>query len=117
VDSPWARWAALIVSLIVAACIGIEGLFRFGNRWRLYRVLLDELRAEGWAYASQIGEGYGQAVDGDKKFRTFVQRIEALLDRYGEQYLSDILVLGNATPPRAAGAVTEGESPQPVHPP
>lgn len=58
VEAPWARWAALVVSLVVAGCTAAEGLFRFGNRWRLYRRMLDELRREGWAYAHKIGAPY-----------------------------------------------------------
>jgi hypothetical protein len=55
VDASWARWTALVVSLIVAVCTALEATFRFGNRWRLYRKMLDALRSERWAFAYHVG--------------------------------------------------------------
>jgi len=98
VEAPWARWAALVVSLIVAACTAVEGLYRFGNRWRLYRRMLDELRREGWAYAYKIGAPYEEA-EAAKTFLSFVRRSEDILRRYGEEYITDVLVLGGAAQP------------------
>jgi Protein of unknown function (DUF4231) len=95
VDSVSVRWAALVVSLIVAFCAGVEGLFRFGNRWRLYRKLLDQLRAEGWAFAYSVGQAYRPAQPSkEAAFTAFVRRCEDILRRYGEEYITDVLVLG-----------------------
>ena len=93
VATSWVRWAALVVSLIVAACTALESTFRFGNRWRLYRRLLGELRAEGWAYV------YGTTpYNKDSEFKLFVERSEAAMRRYDEAYVSEVLVLGLAGP-------------------
>jgi hypothetical protein len=111
VDATWARWAALVVSLVVAVCTGIEALFRFGNRWRLYRRLLDELRGEGWAFAHRLEKRYqdGTGTDSPSRFQVFAGRSEDILRRYGEEYITDILILGsssNRETPTAASTST-----------
>ncbi|MGV9869299.1 DUF4231 domain-containing protein [Rhodococcus koreensis] len=111
VEAPWARWAALVVSLVVAGCTAAEGLFRFGNRWRLYRRMLDELRREGWAYAHKIGAPYEQE-EAEKVFPTFVRRSEDILRRYGEEYVTEVVVLGgSAQPADATRGVVPGHQP------
>jgi Protein of unknown function (DUF4231) len=89
VEASWARWTALGVSLVVAICTALESTFRFGNRWRLYRRMLDELRSEGWAYAYHTGPYASKA-----EFTKFVERSEEAIRRYGEEYVADVLVLG-----------------------
>jgi Protein of unknown function (DUF4231) len=89
VEASWARWTALVVSLVVATCTALEGTFRFGNRWRLYRRMLDELRSEGWAYAYHTGPYASKA-----EFTSFVERSEEAIRRYGDEYVADVLVLG-----------------------
>jgi hypothetical protein len=88
VEASWARWTALVVSLVVAICTALESTFRFGNRWRLYRRMLDELRSEGWAYAYHTGPYATKA-----EFTRFVERSEEAIRRYGEEYVADVLVL------------------------
>jgi hypothetical protein len=89
VEASWARWMALGVSLVVAICTALESTFRFGNRWRLYRRMLDELRSEGWAYAYHTGPYASKA-----EITSFVERSEEAIRRYGEEYVTDVLVLG-----------------------
>ena len=89
VEASWARWTALGVSLAVAICTALESTFRFGNRWRLYRRMLDELRSEGWAYAYRTGPYASKA-----EFTSFVERSEEAICRYGEEYVTDVLILG-----------------------
>jgi ElaB/YqjD/DUF883 family membrane-anchored ribosome-binding protein len=96
VNAPWARWTALVVSLIVAICTALETTFRFGNRWRLYRRMLDELRSEGWAFAYRVGP---YASPKEATFRRFVNRTETAIRRFGEEYITDVLVLGVASQP------------------
>lgn len=91
VEAVWARWAAFGIALIIAVCTGIESLFRFGNRWRIYRQLMDALRTEIWAYRFRLEPAY---EDGTTSFGTFVQRSEEILRRYSEEYITDVLVIG-----------------------
>jgi hypothetical protein len=88
-EASWARWTALCFSLVVAIYTALESTFRFGNRWRLYRRMLDELRSEGWAYAYHTGPYASKA-----EFTRFVERSEEAIRRYGEEYVADVLVLG-----------------------
>ena len=43
-------WITFVVSLVVALSAAVEGFFRFGDRWRHYRSLVEELKTEGWSY-------------------------------------------------------------------
>ena len=105
VDAHWARWAAFVVSLIVAICTAIEGTYRFGNRWRVYRKMLDELRSDGWSYAYRIGP-YASKAD----FARFVERNERAIRRYGEEYITDVL----APPPGESHSGLTVSDPEPA---
>ena len=43
------------VSLVVALSAAVEGFFRFGDRWRHYRSLVEELKSEGWSFHELSG--------------------------------------------------------------
>jgi hypothetical protein len=105
VDAHWARWAAFVVSLVVAICSAIEGTYRFGNRWRVYRRMLDELRTDGWAYAQRIGP-YASRAD----FARFVERNERVIRQYGDEYLTDVL----APPPGESHSGPPASDSEPV---
>ena len=83
-------WLTFVVSLVVALSAAVEGFFRFGDRWRHYRSLVEELKLEGWAFHELSGpyrvEGATQAT----AFPVFVDRVNALLARETQTYISQI---------------------------
>ena len=48
-------WLTFAVSLVVAVSAAVEGFFRFGDRWRHYRSLVEELKSEGWDFHELSG--------------------------------------------------------------
>jgi hypothetical protein len=48
-------WLTFAVSLVVAVSAAVEGFFRFGERWRHYRSLVEELKSEGWNFYELSG--------------------------------------------------------------
>ena len=48
-------WLTFAVSLVVALSAAVEGFVRFGDRWRHYRGLVEELKLEGWAFHELSG--------------------------------------------------------------
>ena len=53
------RWTTFGLSLMVAISAAIEGLFRFGERWRHYRTIVERLKIEGWQFF-QLSGPYAQ---------------------------------------------------------
>ena len=49
------RWTAFGLSLLGALSAAIDGLFRFGERWRHYRLIAERLKIEGWQFFQLSG--------------------------------------------------------------
>ena len=72
-----ARGMAAILGVTVAAASAVEGLFRFGERWRHYRRTVEALKAEFWLPA-QLAGPYRGSSDRRHAFPAFVERVEHL---------------------------------------
>lgn len=81
-------WLTFAVSLVVAVSAAVEGFFRFGERWRHYRSLVEELKTEGWDFLELSGPY--KAKDHEAAYPTFVERVNALLKRETQAYISEI---------------------------
>ena len=88
-------WLTFAVSLVVAVSAAVEGFFRFGDRWRHYRSLVEELKSEGWDFYELSG-AY-RAKDHETAYPTFVERVNALLRRETQAYISEIAKPAPAT--------------------
>lgn len=51
----WFPYVPFAVSQIIAIAAATEEFLRFGDRWRQYRQLAEELKAEGWEYLQLSG--------------------------------------------------------------
>jgi hypothetical protein len=85
------RSAAFAVSLTVAIATALEEFVGWGKRWRLYRQAHDEMKAEGWRFV-QLLEAYSKSRTHSEAFPLFAQQVEEILDRYGEEYVAELLV-------------------------
>jgi hypothetical protein len=81
-------WLTFAVSLVVAVSVAIEGFLRFGDRWRHYRSLAEEMKSEGWDFYEL--SGLYRAEDHETAFPTFVERVDALLRREPQEYIEEI---------------------------
>ncbi|GAB3428359.1 hypothetical protein GCM10027569_71570 [Flindersiella endophytica] len=90
-QGPLVDLPAFIFSLMVAIITAVEGVFKFGIRWRMNRQLPQELEAEGWAFARGLGH-YAAGPGSKVAFIAFCSRIEMILERYGDEYLQELAV-------------------------
>ena len=67
----------------MAVSAAVEGFFRFGDRWRHYRSLVEELKSEGWDFHELTGSYRAEGATFESAFPTFVQRVNDVLA--GEQ--------------------------------
>ncbi|MGH3118928.1 MAG: DUF4231 domain-containing protein [Gaiellales bacterium] len=85
-----AIWVSFGLSLAVALSAAVEAFFQFGARWRHYRSLVEDLKAEGWAFY-ELGGPYGtENATHSTGFQTFVDRVNDLLTRETRTYISEI---------------------------
>jgi hypothetical protein len=96
-------WVTLGLSLIVAVSAAVEGFFRFGERWRHYRALVEELKAEGWSFFELSGDYGKQGANHENTFPAFVERVNAILRRETEAFIAEI-----AKPPTETAAADTG---------
>ena len=80
------RFLAFSVSLLVAACAGIEEVLKYGERWRHYRRTAELLKTVGWQYLMLNG-GFRHYKDHAAAFTTFTERVEDRLNEDVEGYL------------------------------
>ena len=83
-------WLTFAVSLVVALSAAVEGFFRFGDRWRHYRSLVEELKSEGWGFYELSGSYRGEGAKHKTAFPTFVERVNELLARETQTFIAEI---------------------------
>lgn len=82
-------WTTFGLSLLVAISAAVEEFFRFGARWRQYRRTAEQLKSEGWDFF-QLSGPYRRFDDHPSAFRSFAGRVEGLLRRDVESYVTDV---------------------------
>jgi hypothetical protein len=71
------RWTTLGLSLVVAISAAIEGFFRYGERWRHYRAMVERLKIEGWQFF-QLSGPYNQHASHAAAYTAFAARVEEI---------------------------------------
>jgi hypothetical protein len=92
-DKSWApavQWLAFIVGLIVAIAAALEGFFRWGDRWRHFRLRHEQLFAEGWAFLELAG-AYRRFDSHREAFRSFVTRVEDKIGQEVQTYITEVV--------------------------
>lgn len=74
---------------MVAICTAVEEFFQYGVRWRQYRTTAESLKSEGWQFF-QLSGAYRKAKNHTKAYPTFSTRIERIIRRDVQTYLSEI---------------------------
>jgi hypothetical protein len=85
---------AFVVSLLVAASVGLDGFFHFGERWLHYRRTAELLKIEGWSFIEGAGpyrRHEGRTNFHDAAFPTFATQVEKLVRRDVEVYLTEVV--------------------------
>ena len=80
-----ARWLTFSLSLVAALSTAILALFRFGDRWLMYRALSNELINAGWAMVNS------PHTDLDKPWAAFTSATNAAISRYNAEYATEVI--------------------------
>lgn len=88
------RPGAFVVSLLVAASVGLDSFFHYGDRWRHFRRTAERLKAEGWLFIEGAGR-YKQHQHRpdfhDRFFPLFATKVEEMVREDVEVYLTRIV--------------------------
>jgi len=83
-------WVTFAVSLVVGVSAAVDGFFHFGDRWRHYRSIVEELKTEGWDLHQLSGPYAGDGATHETVFPVFVKRVDTLLVRETQTYIAEI---------------------------
>ena len=78
--------ASIAVSLVVAICAGLEGLFGWGNIWREKRMAAELIKSEGFSFL-QLSGGYAQFKSHQDAYKLFAQNVEQLIRHEIKDYI------------------------------
>jgi hypothetical protein len=90
--TPTYRIITLILSLIVTTCIALDEFFRFGERWRHARLMVELMRSEGALFIALAGPyaGLSHAV----AYPKFAAAVERLARQDVRQYVTQVVATG-----------------------
>jgi len=86
------RWLTFSLSLVAALSTAILALFRFGDRWLMYRTFSNELINTGWALVNS------SHTDLDKPWSTFAATTNAAISRYNADYSAEVITAAQPRP-------------------
>jgi hypothetical protein len=98
------RAVILGIGLLVAISAAIEEFFKYGERWRHYRRTVEGLKIEGWQFF-QLSSPYDRYEKHTDAYRAFVARVEAILQRDVEMYITEVVRHQDEEKGKAASAV------------
>ena len=85
------NWLTFGLSFMVAAAVALEEFFRFGPRWRHYRLKVEHLKGEGWAFFQLAGPTYARFNTHADAFRDFAARVEDALRSEADVYIAQVV--------------------------
>ncbi|MGA7932741.1 MAG: DUF4231 domain-containing protein, partial [Kovacikia sp.] len=86
----WFPYLPFALSQIIAVSAAIEEFCRFGDRWRDYRRMAEDLKAEGWQYLQSSGP-YASSKTHAHGYPLFAGRVESIIKNDVQNYISDLL--------------------------
>ena len=104
----WIFAVALIaVSLVVAICGGIEGLFGFGDIWREKRMAAELIKSEGFSFFELTG-AYAQFKTHQQAYKLFAQNVEDLIRHEIRDYVVAVTPKATSEKSNATSGATGG---------
>jgi hypothetical protein len=102
------RWATFGLSLLVAISAAIEGFFRYGERWRHYRLIVERLKIEGWQFF-QLSGPYAQRGSHAPAFPEFAARVEEIIKSDVQQYITEVVREKQAPAAQSGGSADQAQ--------
>jgi hypothetical protein len=82
----WFAVAAIVVSLVIAICAGLESLFGFGDIWRDKRTAAEIIKSEGFSFLQLWGR-YKHYETHAKAYQAFAGNVEDLITKEIKDYI------------------------------
>lgn len=86
----WFPYVPFALSQVIAISAAIEEFCRFGDRWREYRQMSENLKAEGWQYLQLTGS-YETSTTHEKGYAQFASRVEAIIQDDVKKYVEELV--------------------------
>ena len=84
------RWTTFGLSLLVAISSAVEGFFRYGERWRHHRRIVELLKIEGWQFF-QLSGPYSHRDTYTEAYHRFATRVEEIIQQDVQAYISEVV--------------------------
>ncbi|MDX1995057.1 MAG: DUF4231 domain-containing protein [bacterium] len=82
-------WLIFTISLAVAISGALDEFFRYSDRWRHYRSIVEELKIIGWQYF-QLSGRFKDFTNHKAGYITFVDTVEGIMQKEVEIYVSSV---------------------------
>jgi predicted chitinase len=83
----WFPYVPFVLSQVIAVSAALEEFHRYGDRWRDYRKMAEDLKAEGWQYL-QLSGSYEHLLDHMEGYSTFASRVESVIKNDVQNYIA-----------------------------
>ena len=85
----WFPYVPFFVSQVIAVSAALDEFHRYGDRWRDYRKMAEDLKAEGWQYV-QLSGSYDNLVDHIDGYANFASRVESIIKNDVQNYIATL---------------------------
>ena len=93
IGSTAVQWLTFSLSLVAALSTAVLTLFRFGDRWQMYRTLSNELLNVGWTLVTS------SHTDLNKPWSAFCAATNSAISRYNAEYATEVIMQSGKSQP------------------
>lgn len=86
----WFPYLPFALSQVIAVSAAVEEFCRYGDRWRDYRKMSEDLKAEGWQYLQSSGS-YEISKTHVAGYPIFASRVESIIKDDVQNYISELV--------------------------
>jgi predicted chitinase len=85
----WFPYVPFFLSQVIAVSAALEEFHRYGDRWRDYRKMAEDLKAEGWQYL-QLSGSYDNLLEHIDGYANFASRVESIIKNDVQNYIATL---------------------------
>lgn len=85
----WFPYVPFFLSQVIAVSAALDEFHRYGDRWRDYRKMAEDLKAEGWQYV-QLSGSYDNLLDHIDGYANFATRVESIIKNDVQNYIATL---------------------------
>lgn len=85
----WFPYVPFFLSQVIAVSAALDEFHRYGDRWRDYRKMAEDLKTEGWQYV-QLSGSYDNLPDHIDGYANFASRVESIIKNDVQNYIATL---------------------------